>query len=87
MVLCGGAWPGSLWGGPCMWFGRPYREAGVTSQQLTYGVVSEGVFAESLQKFCGNSPWKVRGRYVYCARKGCGNSAESLRKVAENCLQ
>ena len=24
MVLCGGAWLGSFWGGPCMWFGCPY---------------------------------------------------------------
>ena len=53
------------------------------SQQLTYGVVSEGVFAESLRKFCG----KFTETTFYCARKGCGNSAEISRKFAENFLQ
>ena len=52
-------------------------------QQLTYGVVSEGVFAESLRKFCG----KFAETTFYCARKGCGNSAEISRKFAENFLQ
>ena len=50
------------------------------SQQLTYGVVSEGVFAESLRKFCG----KFAETTFYCARKGCGISAESLRKFRGN---
>ena len=50
------------------------------NQQLTYGVVSEGVFAESLRKFCG----KFADNTFYCARKGCGNSAESLRKFHGN---
>ena len=49
-------------------------------QQLTYGVVSEGVFAEILRKFCG----KFAETTFYCARKGCGNSAESLRKFRRN---
>ena len=51
-----------------------------SSQQLTYGVVSEGVFAEILRKFCG----KFADNTFYCARKGCGNSAESLRKFHGN---
>ena len=46
-------------------------------QQLTYGVVSEGGFAASLRKFCG----KFAETTFYCARKGCGNSAEILRKI------
>ena len=50
------------------------------NQRLTYGVVSEGVFAESLWKFCG----KFADNTFYCARKGCGNSAESLRKFHGN---
>ena len=53
-------------------------------QQLTYGVVSEGVFAESLRKFCGNSAESSQRTTFYCARKGCGNSAESLRKFHGN---
>ena len=51
--------------------------------QLTYGVVSEGVFAESLRKFCG----KFAETTFYCARKGRGNSTEISRKFAENFLQ
>ena len=54
---------------------------GRDSQQLTCGVVSEGVFAESVRKFCGKFPETT----FYCVRKGCGNSAESLRKFAEIC--
>ena len=50
-------------------------------RQLTYGVVSKGVFAESLRKFCGNSAETK----FYCARKGCRNSTESLRKVRGTC--
>ena len=53
------------------------------TQQLTYGVVSEGVFAESLRKFCG----KFAETTSYCARKGCGNSVEISRKFAESFLQ
>ena len=45
-------------------------------QQLTYGVVSEGFFAESLRKFCGNSR-KLRGI-------ASGKGAEILRKVCGN---
>ena len=52
-------------------------------QQLTYGVVSEGVLAESLRKFCG----KFAETTFYCARKGCGKFAEISRKFAENFLQ
>ena len=51
----------------------------VIYQQLTYGVVSEGVFgnsAENSRKFPENM--------FYCVRKGCGNSAESLREFREN---
>ena len=53
-------------------------------QQLTYGVVSEGFFAESLRKFCG----KFAENYVLLrqerARKFCGKFAEirgNLRKI------
>ena len=60
--------------------GRRVRNPSPFPQQLTYGVVSEGVFAESLRKFCG----KFAETRFYCARKGCGNSAESLRKFRGN---
>ena len=49
-------------------------------QQLTYGVVSEGVFAESLRKFCGNSAERSRKLRFIAPGKG----AESLRKVCGN---
>ena len=56
-------------------------------RQLTYGVVSEGVSAERVRKFCG----KFAENTFYCTTKGCGNSAESLRKfrgnLRENFLQ
>ena len=52
----------------------------ISSPTVTYGVVSEGVFAESLRKFCG----KFAETTFHCARKGCGNSAESLRKFRGN---
>ena len=39
-----------------------------------------GKFAEILRKFCG----KFADTTSYCARKGCGNSAESLRKFRRN---
>ena len=51
-----------------------------TRQQLTYGVVSEGVFAESLRKFCGNSAESSRKRHFIAPGKG----AESLRKFHGN---
>ena len=46
---------------------------GKESAVYAYGVVSEGVFAESLRKFCG----KFAENTLYCARKG----AEILRKA------
>ena len=47
-------------------------------EQFTYGVVSEGLFAESLR----NS-----ANLHFFFRKGFRNSVESLRKFAENVLQ
>ena len=61
-------------------------------QQFTYGVVSEGFFAESLRKFCGKfAEIFRRRRYVLLrqerVRKFCGKFAEISLKVAENFLQ
>ena len=53
------------------------------NQQLTYGVVSEGFFAESLRKFCR----EFAETTFCCARKGCGKFAEISRKFVENFLQ
>ena len=44
------------------------------------GVVSEGVFAESLRKFCGNSAESSRKIRFIAPRKG----VESLRKFRGN---
>ena len=56
-------------------------------QQFTYGVVSEGVVAESLRKFCGNFA-EICKKYVSLrqerVRKFCGKFAEisrGLRKI------
>ena len=49
-------------------------------QQFTYGVVSEGVFAESLRKFCG----KFAGNLQRNAFIAPGKGAEILRKVCGN---
>ena len=40
------------------------------------GSLAKGFFAEVLRKVCGN----LRETRSYSVRKGCGNSAESLRK-------
>ena len=53
-------------------------------QQFIYGVVSEGVFVESLRKFCGKFAEICKKKESYCARKGCGHSAESLLKFCGN---
>ena len=61
------------------------------NQQLTYGVVSEGFFAENsaeiLRKFRGKFAETIRfiapGKGAEMLRKVCGNS----RKFAENFLQ
>ena len=57
---------------------RPWNDSLTDNkhQRLTYGVVSEGLFAESLRKFAKNT--------CYCVRKGCGYSAESWRKFRGN---
>ena len=55
-------------------------------QQFTYGVVSEGVVAESLRKFCGNLQeirFIASGKGAEILRKVCGNFVE----IAENFLQ
>ena len=58
-------------------------------QQLTYGVISEGVFAESLRKFCGNSAESSRtirfiapGKGAEILRKVCGNFTEICGKFS-----
>ena len=58
-------------------------------QHLTYGVVSEGVFAESLRKFGGNSAESSRklrfiapGKGAEILRKVCGNFAEICGKFS-----
>ena len=48
------------------------------SQQFTYGVASEGVFAESLRKFCRHSAENLQ-KFRFNA-----SSAESLRKFRGN---
>ena len=64
----------------------PFGAGPFWSQQFTYGVVSEGVFAESLRKFCGKFA-EIFKKYALVrqerARKFCGklrNFAEILRK-------
>ena len=59
-------------------------------QQFTYGVVSEGLFAESLRKFCAKFAeilLKIRliasAKGAEILRKVCGNS----QKFAESFLQ
>ena len=68
-------------------FGLIFRT--LENQQLTYGVVSEGVFAESLRKFCGisaESSRKLRsiapGKGAEILRKVCGNFAEICGKFS-----
>ena len=64
-----------------LWHRKAPRAIGERdSQQLTYGVVSEGVFAESLRKFCGNSAEISRKLRIIAPGKG----AEILRKVCGN---
>ena len=57
---------------------------GTKTQQLTYGVVSEGVVAESLRKFCGNFA-EICREYVSLhqerVRKFCGKFAEISRRL------
>ena len=57
-------------------------------QQFTYGVVSEGVFAESLRKFCGKVAeickemrFIAPGKGAEILREVCGNFAE----ICGNC--
>ena len=54
------------------------------SQQFTYGVVSEGVVAESLRKFCGDFA-EICKKYVPLrqerVRKFCGKFAEISRRL------
>ena len=50
------------------------------------GSLAKGVLAESLRKFCGKFA-EIRKNTFHCVRKGCGNSAEILRKAAEFFLQ
>ena len=62
---------------------------GKLNQQFTYGVVSEGVFAESSRKFCGKfaeicNNKKKRLLRQERLRKFCRNSAESLQKLRGN---
>ena len=51
-------------------------------QQFTYGIVSDGGFAESLRKFCGKLAEICPKKYVLLCqgrvRKFCGKSAEIL---------
>ena len=69
-----------------IWRGRTLSRAFVNnpttpwSQQFTYGVVSEGVFAESLQKFCGKFADSCKNVHFIAS----GNSAESLQKIRGN---
>ena len=49
-------------------------------QQFTYGVVSKGVFAESLRKFCGKFAEICKEMSFIAPEKG----AEILRKVCGN---
>ena len=57
------------------------------AQQFTYGVVREGVFAESLRKFCGKFAeickemrFVAPGKGAEILRKVCGNFAEICGK-------
>ena len=77
-------WPGC----PAIWAGTP-RDQENFIQQFTYGVVSEGVFAESLRKFCGKFAEickEVRfiapGKGAEILRKVCGNFAEICGKFS-----
>ena len=61
----------------------------ISYQQFTYGVVSEGVFAESLRKFCGKFAeickemrFIAPGKGVEILRKVCGNFAEICGKFS-----
>ena len=55
-------------------------EPSAKCEQFTYGVVSEGVFAESLLKFCGNFAKQIHvilsGKGAEILRKACGTFAE-----------
>ena len=46
----------------------------------TYGVISQGVFAESLRKFDGKIRRNLKNTFDCVRNSGCRNSAESLRK-------